>query len=203
MRSSSSTCTGRVLTWNAGARALLGYTADDIVGRRFTVLHTKADNLLGKSETALEDALQWGRHDATGPLAAQGWHPAAGAPHRAAALRFLAEASSASACSRYDTEGGAKPVAVAGEPEVPVAAAAASASAKILVVDDNNGVLEEAVGTADPSRLRCRFGVERRGGARGARARRQGRPVVHRRRHAGRARRPRPGRPRRRSCVPA
>ncbi|HLM14167.1 MAG TPA: response regulator, partial [Reyranella sp.] len=46
----------------------------------------------------------------------------------------------------YDTEGGAKPVAVAGEPEVPVAAAAASPSAraKILVVDDNSGVLEEA-----------------------------------------------------------
>src|SRR5688572_33380393 len=59
---------GRVLTWNAGARALFGYTSDDIVGRRFTVLHTKADNLLGKPETALGDALQWGRHDATGPM---------------------------------------------------------------------------------------------------------------------------------------
>ena len=59
---------GRVLTWNAGARALFGYTSDDIVGRRFTVLHTKADNLLGKPETALGDALQWGRHESTGPM---------------------------------------------------------------------------------------------------------------------------------------
>ena len=25
---------GRVLTWNAGARALFGYTSDEIVGRR-------------------------------------------------------------------------------------------------------------------------------------------------------------------------
>ena len=54
---------GRVLTWNAGARALFGYASDEIVGRRFTLLHTKADNLLGKPETALGDALQWGRHD--------------------------------------------------------------------------------------------------------------------------------------------
>src|SRR4030095_13670036 len=59
---------GRVLTWNAGARALFGYASDEIVGRRFTLLHTKADTRLGKPETALGDALQWGRHDSTGPM---------------------------------------------------------------------------------------------------------------------------------------
>ena len=136
---------GRVLTWNAGARALFGYTSDDIVGRRFTVLHTKADNLLGKPETALGDALQWGRHDATGPVLCKDGtrlqvrlilRPLLDSWQRHVGFGLLA----------YDTEGGAKPVAVAGEPEVPVAAAAASLSArtKILVVDDNSGVLEEA-----------------------------------------------------------
>ena len=34
---------GRVLTWNAGARELFGYASDEIVGRRFTMLHTKAE----------------------------------------------------------------------------------------------------------------------------------------------------------------
>jgi PAS domain S-box-containing protein len=136
---------GGVLTWNAGARALFGYTSDDIVGRRFTVLHTKADNLLGKPETALGDALQWGRHDATSPMLRKDGtrlqvrlivRPLSDSWQRHVGFGLLA----------YDTEGGAKPVAVAGEPEVPVAADAASLStrAKILVVDDNSGVLEEA-----------------------------------------------------------
>jgi PAS domain S-box-containing protein len=135
---------GRVLTWNAGARALFGYTSDEIVGRRFTLLHTKGDNLLGKPETALGDALQWGRHDATGPLLCKDGsrllgrlilRPLSDSWQRHVGFGLLA----------YDVEGGTKPV-VAGEPEVPVMAVAASpaARAKILVVDDNGGVLEEA-----------------------------------------------------------
>jgi CheY-like chemotaxis protein len=44
----------------------------------------------------------------------------------------------------YDVEAGSKPI-VAGEPEVSVAAATnPAARAKILVVDDNSGILEEA-----------------------------------------------------------
>jgi PAS domain S-box-containing protein len=132
---------GRVLTWNAGARALFGYTSDDMVGRRFTVLHTKADNLLGKPETALGDALQWGRHDATGPMLRKDGsrlqarlilRPLSDTWQRHVGFGLLA----------YDVEGGAKPAA-ADEPKVP-AAASPAARAKILVVDDNSGVLEEA-----------------------------------------------------------
>ena len=163
-----------MLTWNAGARALFGYTSDDIVGRRFTALHTKADNLLGKPETALGDALQWGRHDATGPLLRKDGtrlqvrlivRPLSDSWQRHVGFGLLA----------YDTEGGAKPVAVAGEPEVPVAAAAASLSAraKILVVDDNSGVLEEAAEQLTRLGYDVVSGVERRGGARRARARRK------------------------------
>src|SRR5215218_5701670 len=60
---------GAVLSWNAGARALLGYNSDEIVGRRLSDLYTKSDALTGKSSASLKDALQWGRHDATARLA--------------------------------------------------------------------------------------------------------------------------------------
>lgn len=131
---------GRVLTWNAGARALFGYSSDEIVGRRFTLLHTKGDNLLGKPETALGDALQWGRHDATGPMLRKDGsrlqvrlvlRPLSDSWQRHVGFGLLA----------YDTDGG-KPVAAA-RPETATAAGPAGRS-RILVVDDNSGVLEEA-----------------------------------------------------------
>jgi PAS domain S-box-containing protein len=134
---------GRVLTWNAGARTLFGYASDEIVGRRFTLLHTKGDNLLGKPETALGDALQWGRHEATGTMLRKDGsrlqarlilRPLSDSWQRHVGFGLLA----------YDVEAGTKP-AVAGEPEVPATPAPSpSTRAKILVVDDNSGVLEEA-----------------------------------------------------------
>jgi len=134
---------GRVLTWNAGARALFGYTSDEIVGRRVTLLHTKADNLLGKPETALGDALQWGRHDATGPMLRKDGSRLQGR----LILRPLSDSWQRHVgfgLFAYDAEADTKPV-VAREPEVPVAAVASPAArAKILVVDDNSGILEEA-----------------------------------------------------------
>ena len=166
---------GRVLTWNAGARALFGYTSDDIVGRRFTVLHTKADRPARQAR------------DRAQAMPCSG----AGMTRRArCCARMEPGCRCASSCGRcripgkgivgfgllaYDTEGGAKPVAVAGEPEVPVAAAAASlaARAKILVVDDNSGVLEEATEQLTRLGYDVVSGVERRGGARRARARRK------------------------------
>jgi PAS domain S-box-containing protein len=134
---------GRVLTWNAGAWALFGYTSDEIVGQRFTVLHTKGDNLLGKPETALGDALQWGRHETTGTMLRKDGsrlqaclilRPLSDSWQRHVGFGLLA----------YDTEAGTRPVPVA-EPEVAASAAARSAGrARILVGDDNSGVLEEA-----------------------------------------------------------
>jgi len=133
---------GRVLTWNAGARALFGYASDEIVGRRFTLLHTKGDNLLGKPETALGDALQWGRHDATGPMLRKDGsrfqarlilRPLSDSWQRHVGFGLLA----------YDTEGG-KPAAAV-KPEAPeTLATRPTRHARVLVVDDNSGVLEEA-----------------------------------------------------------
>jgi PAS domain S-box-containing protein len=135
---------GRVLTWNAGARGLLGYAADEIVGRAFSDLHTTSDNLLGKAPAALKDALQWGRHDATGRLVRKDGsriqarvilRPLSDSRQRLAGFGMLA----------YAVDGAAKLVSAAtDEPEV-VAAERLRRAAKILVVDDNSGVLEEAV----------------------------------------------------------
>jgi PAS domain S-box-containing protein len=135
---------GRVLTWNAGARVLLGYASEDFVGRPFSDLHTKSDNLLGKADTALKDALQWGRHDATGRLVHKDGtrvqarvvvRPLSDSWQRLAGFGVLA----------YDIDGGAKPVrATRAEPEV-AEVVRLRRGAKILVVDDNSGVLEEAV----------------------------------------------------------
>ena len=134
---------GRVLTWNAGARALFGYTSDEIVGRRFTMLHTKGDNLLGKPETALGDALQWGRHDTTGSMLRKDGsrlqarlilRPLSDTWQRHVGFGLLA----------HDVEAGTRP-AVTVEPEVVATAPARPTTrARILVVDDNSGVLEEA-----------------------------------------------------------
>jgi PAS domain S-box-containing protein len=132
---------GRVLTWNAGARALFGYTSDEIVGRRFTMLHTKGDNLLGKPETALGDALQWGRHETTGPMLRKDGsrlqarlilRPLSDSWQRHVGFGLFA----------YDFEAGTKPVAA--EPDAAAAVASPATRVKILVVDDNSGVLEEA-----------------------------------------------------------
>ena len=135
---------GRVLTWNAGARALLGYTSEEAVGRAFADLHTKSDNLLGKAETTLKDALQWGRHEATTRLVRKDGgrvqarvvvRPLSDSWQRLAGFGLLA----------YDLEGGAKVVrAIRAEPETGDVVRLRG-GAKILVVDDNSGVLEEAV----------------------------------------------------------
>lgn len=135
---------GRVMTWNAGARTMLGHTADDIVGRAFSDLHTKSDNLVGRAEAALKDALQWGRHDAPTRLVRKDGariqarvilRPLTDSWQRLVGFGMLA----------YDLDGSPKVLPTAAlEPEVAVIAKPRG-GARILVVDDNDGVLEEAV----------------------------------------------------------
>lgn len=136
---------GRVLTWNAGARSLLGYTSEEIHARPFSDLLTKSDNLMGKADTALKDALQWGRHEATSRFVRKDGsrvqarvivRPLSDTWQRLAGFGVMA----------VDAEvGGAK---IMRTPRVEPEASDVvrlRRGAKILVVDDNAGVLEEAV----------------------------------------------------------
>jgi two-component system cell cycle sensor histidine kinase/response regulator CckA len=57
---------GRVLTWNAGAQHLNGYTADEIVGRHFSVFYLASDIAAGKPERGLDVARRRGRFEDQG-----------------------------------------------------------------------------------------------------------------------------------------
>jgi len=134
---------GAVLTWNAGARALLGYTSEEILGRRLSELYTKSDVLTGKSNASLKDALQWGRHETIARLAHKDGNmfdaqvvlkPLSNSWNRLVGFGMLA----------YDLDKSKRAPADRIEPAAAEAMALRSGT-KVLVVDDNKGVLEEAV----------------------------------------------------------
>ncbi|HSH89841.1 MAG TPA: PAS domain-containing sensor histidine kinase, partial [Ramlibacter sp.] len=52
---------GFVRNWNAGAQAIKGYTADEIIGKHFSTFYTPEDNRDGKPERELEIATALGR----------------------------------------------------------------------------------------------------------------------------------------------
>jgi PAS domain S-box-containing protein len=52
---------GNVLTWNEGARAILGYASDEIVGHHFSRFYQRPDDAIA----AVKDALTRGRHEET------------------------------------------------------------------------------------------------------------------------------------------
>ncbi|OFX00252.1 MAG: hypothetical protein A3D94_12860 [Alphaproteobacteria bacterium RIFCSPHIGHO2_12_FULL_66_14] len=132
---------GDILTWNAGARALLGYTAEEIVGRRLSDLYTKSDAITGKSSASLKDALQWGRHETTARLARKDGtmveaqivlRPLSDSWTRLLGFGLLA----------YDLDRSKR---IAAERTELASSKVVPIRSKILVVDDNTGVLEEAV----------------------------------------------------------
>ncbi len=57
---------GTVATWNAGARRLKGYEADEIVGRHFSTFYTEEDRRAGVPEAGLRAALEEGRWESEG-----------------------------------------------------------------------------------------------------------------------------------------
>ncbi|SAL06360.1 PAS/PAC sensor hybrid histidine kinase [Caballeronia calidae] len=59
--------TGIVTTWNRGAQRLKGYTADEIIGRHFSVFYTPDEILAGHPEEVLQSAL------AAGEYSEEGW----------------------------------------------------------------------------------------------------------------------------------
>jgi len=52
---------GRVASWNAGAEAIKGYAADEILGQHVAVFYTPEDVALGKPQAQLEAAAREGR----------------------------------------------------------------------------------------------------------------------------------------------
>ena len=57
---------GHVLTWNAGAERLKGYTADEIVGRHISTFYRETDREEGLPDRALAAAAAAGRFEAEG-----------------------------------------------------------------------------------------------------------------------------------------
>ena len=57
---------GHVRTWNAGAEAIKGYTADEIVGRSFTTFYTQPDVDRNHPQEELEIAVREGRFEEEG-----------------------------------------------------------------------------------------------------------------------------------------
>ena len=135
---------GTILTWNAGARALLGYAPEEIVGRNFSELYTKLDLMNDRSNASLKDALHWGRHEASGVLIAKD-----GSKQRAqVVLRPLSDAGQKLAGFGMMVQVPAEAVQrrASAKPEPAVDKKdAVRGSIKILVVDDNQGVLEETL----------------------------------------------------------
>jgi len=58
--------TGHVLSWNEGAQRLKGYTAEEILGRHFSVFYPAADIARGKPAWELEEAIRDGRFEDEG-----------------------------------------------------------------------------------------------------------------------------------------
>jgi PAS domain S-box-containing protein len=57
---------GRVMSWNAGARRLKGYDAEEIIGQPFSRFFTSEDRAVGLAERALETAAETGRFESEG-----------------------------------------------------------------------------------------------------------------------------------------
>jgi PAS domain S-box-containing protein len=53
---------GRVTTWNAGARTIKGYTADEVIGTHFSRFYTEEDRAAGLPERVLATAREQGRY---------------------------------------------------------------------------------------------------------------------------------------------
>src|SRR5205085_5606013 len=58
---------GNIVTWNAGAQRIKGYTADDIIGKHFSIFYPEEDKQSKKPERELEIA------ERTGVYEEEGW----------------------------------------------------------------------------------------------------------------------------------
>ena len=58
--------TGHILTWNAGAARIKGYSAHEIIGRHFSIFYTEEDLSDGKPARELEIAIATGKYEEEG-----------------------------------------------------------------------------------------------------------------------------------------
>ncbi len=58
--------TGQIVSWNAGAERIKGYTADEAIGRHFSIFYTRRDLENGRPQRNLEDARSFGRTEDEG-----------------------------------------------------------------------------------------------------------------------------------------
>ena len=54
---------GTISNWNAGAEAIKGYRADEIIGQHFSRFYTEEDRAKGEPQRALETALREGKYE--------------------------------------------------------------------------------------------------------------------------------------------
>jgi len=57
---------GRITSWNEGARRIKGYTADEIIGKYFSIFYTEEDILMGKPAYELKVARKEGKYEEEG-----------------------------------------------------------------------------------------------------------------------------------------
>ncbi|HEX4504972.1 MAG TPA: PAS domain S-box protein [Alphaproteobacteria bacterium] len=55
---------GTIISWNPGAERIKGYTAQEIIGRHFSIFYTEEDRAAGKPQRALATARETGRFTA-------------------------------------------------------------------------------------------------------------------------------------------
>jgi PAS domain S-box-containing protein len=133
---------GTIVTWNAGARTLLGYAADETVGETFSALFSRMDPAASGSIASVYDAVHWGRHETNRALVRRdGTRVQANI-----VMRPIADESGEAVgfgVIMHDIDRSRRIAAAV--PAAPAAAAAPAGGARILVVDDNQGVLGIAV----------------------------------------------------------
>ena len=57
---------GRIISWNSGAERIMGYGADEIIGKHFSCFYLENDMNLGKPEQQLAVAMKEGRYEEEG-----------------------------------------------------------------------------------------------------------------------------------------
>ena len=57
---------GMIATWNLGAQRIKGYTAEEAIGKHFSLVYTPEDCAHGKPQFALSTAINEGRYEDEG-----------------------------------------------------------------------------------------------------------------------------------------